>query len=187
MEDDSATCIIPKPARSCGSRPGSNHWKRQGQQYKWPHAVTTGSCTASKQMLQLNRASAAAGEDDDSITLLFVLLLLMLLEEEGGSKCHPPPSSPPRGGCASILVPWRAVLQLRQKTRDRNGIATCSLKSRSEVDCVGMERVSHTQTAAQRSNSARRKNRCRHDTEHGARHRRAFVRRRGPGLKNPDF
>jgi len=105
--DDSATGIIPKPARSCGNRPGSNHWKRQGQQYKWPHAVTTGSCTASKQMLQLKRASAAAGEDDDSITLLLVLLLLMLLVEEGGSKCHP--SSPPRCGCASILVPLRAA------------------------------------------------------------------------------
>mmetsp|Transcript_24388 Transcript_24388/g.67554 ORF Transcript_24388/g.67554 Transcript_24388/m.67554 type:complete len:120 (+) Transcript_24388:1800-2159(+) len=37
--------------------PGSNQRNRHGQQYKWPHCVTTGSSTASRQMLQLNRES----------------------------------------------------------------------------------------------------------------------------------
>jgi hypothetical protein len=53
-----AKILFPVSAcRSAGSIPGSSHWYKQGQQYKCPHCVTTGSRTASKQMLQPKRES----------------------------------------------------------------------------------------------------------------------------------
>jgi hypothetical protein len=55
----------PSDCRSEAIIPGSSHLKRQGQQYKWPHCVTTGSVTASRQMLQLNLASPGGEEDDE--------------------------------------------------------------------------------------------------------------------------
>jgi hypothetical protein len=61
------TPLIPRLSRSSRRIPGSSHWNKQGQQYKCPHLVTTGSTTSSKQMLHENRLS------------VMLLLLLVLL------------------------------------------------------------------------------------------------------------
>jgi hypothetical protein len=75
----------PSDCLSPGSIPGSSHRNRHGQQYRWPHCVTTGSVTASKHMLQLKRASddacgvkrdvLVANEADAACAILILELL----------------------------------------------------------------------------------------------------------------
>ena len=88
--DGSGCCcngFNPSRNRSAGYIPASNHLYKHGQQYKCPHCVTTGSTTASKHILQLNRASKLlllllllpTNDADDVDTFIVVMIISIVL------------------------------------------------------------------------------------------------------------
>jgi len=84
----------------------------------------------------------------------------------------------------SRAVACRCVLQLYQKTRDRNGTVTSSLKSRIEVDCRNGKSIVTSSRAISEKNKDCRGER---DMEHGAMQSTRRLRSASsPGLRNPE-